>query len=200
MCRSGVRSNRKKLLFFSRGSHFNDIGDFCPAAACTAWGYCRGHSCSSAHTRSISNFWPNIFYPLIISPSPPAWRGSLLCPEILFHWDFHNHLFWILSLERHFLWHWMKIFLPGMTANWIHCAGMFPKFYLTFECLATMRQWLGPRSYLTISGNHWDRVELIPQRAFCQRVTQIWKQFELCPVSRSVTIVVSRVTEDAPAL
>ena len=123
---------------------------------------------------------------------PPS--AALFAVRLFFFVGFSQLFVSNFSLGRHFLWHWMKIFLSTMTANWIHCAGIFPKFYLTFECRATMRQYLS--LILSVYLSQGGALSSNSSKHFA-KVTQIWKQFELCPVSRGVTRVVSRVTEDA---
>ena len=186
------------------GSYFNDIGDFCPehTAACTGTaGVTAGSPAAWPTLAQYQIFGQNIFYPLIISPPPSFAAAALFAVRLFFLVGFSQSFVSNFSLGRQFLWHWMKIFLPTMTANWIHCAGMFPKFYLTFECRATMRQYLSLilSVFLFISQSQGGALSSNSSKHFA-RVTQIWKQFELCPVSRGVTRVVSRVTEDAPAL
>ena len=101
---------------------------------------------------------------------PPS-AAALFAVRLFFLVGFSQSFVSNFSLGRHFLWHWMKIFLSTMTANWIHCAGMFPKFYLTFECRATMRQYLSLILSVYLSESGWSLILQFLQ-AFCQSDTK----------------------------
>lgn len=168
------------------GSYFNDIGDFCPehTAACTGTaGVTAGSPAAWPTLAQYQIFGQNIFYPLIISPPPSFAAAALFAVRLFFLVGFSQSFVSNFSLGRQFLWHWMKIFLPTMTANWIHCAGMFPKFYLTFECRATMRQYLSLILSVYLSESGWSSILQFLQ-AFCQSDTNLKTIWTLSCVTR----------------
>ena len=184
----------------SRGSYFNDIGDFCPglAAACTsAAGVTAGSLQLGPHSLNIK-FLVQIFSIPWLSHLRPSSLPSLRLfslSDYFFLWDFHNHLFWILVLEDTFCDTGWKYSSPPWLLIESIVLGYFPNFTWL---LSVVPQWDNSSvwSYLSISQSQGGALS---SKHFA-KVTQIWKQFELCPVSRGVTRVVSRVTEDAPAL
>ena len=113
---------------------------------------------------------------------PPS-AAALFAVRLFFLVGFSQSFVSNFSLGRHFLWHWMKIFLSTMTANWIHCAGMFPKFYLTFECRATMRQYLSLILSVYLSESGWSSILQFLQ-AFCQSDTNLKTIWTLSCVTR----------------
>ena len=127
-------------------------------------------------------------------PSPLLLRLFSLS-DYFFLWDFHNHLFRILVSENTFCDTGWKYSSPLWLLIESIVLGYFPNFTWL---LSVVPQWDNTSvwSYLFISQTQGGALS---SKHFAV-VTQIWKQFELCPVSRGVTRVVSRVTEDAPAL